>query len=288
MALNSLLSGASQKLSGQANIFFVGGGNMGRSLIGGLITNGYSDKLISVVEPNADSQQKIAKLYNVDLYNAPDESLNKADVIVIATKPQILKDVALSVKEFIKDDALIISIAAGVRLLNLAQWLGSGKAIIRVMPNTPALVQEGMSVLVANSHCSEEQQGIASGIMDAVGKTLWLDDEKHMDTVTAVSGSGPAYFFLIMEAMQTTARKMGLTAEQSKILTQQTALGAATMALQSQDDVTDLRKQVTSPGGTTEQALNVLLEGDIHDLFRDALKAASNRSKEMAKDLGDD
>lgn len=288
MAINSLLKGASQKLTGQSSICFIGGGNMGRSLIGGLIANGYSDKLISVVEPNAESQQRIAKLYNVDLYDAPDESLIKADVIVIATKPQILKDVALAIKDFIKEDTLIISVAAGIRLLNLAQWLGSGKAIIRVMPNTPALVQEGMSVLVANSHCSEEQQAIASGIMGAVGKTLWLDDEKHMDTVTAVSGSGPAYFFLVMEAIQTTARKMGLTNEQAKILTQQTALGAATMALQSQDDVTDLRKQVTSPGGTTEQALNVLLEGDIHDLFRDALKAASNRSKEMAKDLGDD
>ena len=287
MSINSIIAGASQKLTGQSRICFIGGGNMGRSLIGGLIANGYSDKLISVVEPDAESRQRIAKLYNIDLYESADDNLSSSDVIVLATKPQVLAEVAQSIRDLIDDKCLIISIAAGIRLLNLSQWLGSGKAIVRVMPNTPALVQEGMSVLLANSHCSETQQGIANGIMSAVGQTLWIEDEKHMDTVTAVSGSGPAYFFLIMEAMQTTARKMGLNAEQAKILTQQTALGAAKMALHSEEDVMDLRKQVTSPGGTTEQALNVLLEGDIHELFRAALKAASNRSKELAKDLGE-
>ena len=185
-----------------------------------------------------------------------------------------------------QEKPLLISIAAGIQLSHLEQWAGEELAIVRSMPNTPALIQSGATALCANQFTSDTQRDLAEAIMRSVGLVLWLDDETLMDAVTALSGSGPAYYFLIMEVMEKAATQLGLSQEYARILTLQTAFGAAKMALESNHDAASLRKQVTSPGGTTEQALNVLLEGGIEQLFDDALAAAKNRSIELAEEYG--
>ncbi len=270
-----------------SRITFIGCGNMGRSLIGGLIANGLPVNSITGTDINAEQRQITSSQFNIEVLEDNQQAIKDADVVVLAVKPQSMQNTLQAIKaEFARGKPLLISIAAGIRLPHLAQWAGGELAIVRAMPNTPAMIQSGATALCANQITNDTQRDLAEAIMRSVGLALWLDDEILMDPVTALSGSGPAYYFLIMEAMEKAATQLGLSQEHARILTLQTAFGAAKMALESNHDAASLRKQVTSPGGTTEQALNVLIDGGIEDLFKDALEAAQKRSAELAKSLG--
>ena len=269
------------------HIAFIGCGNMGNSLIGGLLADGYDSAMITGAETDPARRDAVVKRFGIEVFTDTQSAITHADIVVLAVKPQIMADVCGQLREQLQGSgALVISIAAGIELASLGRWLGTDRPVIRVMPNTPALVQTAASVLVANSNVTAEHRNQAEAIIRAVGITLWLEDESQINTATAVSGSGPAYFFLIMEIIQKAAVNMGLDAGQARILTLQTALGAARMALESESDTAQLRQQVTSPGGTTEQALNVLTGAGIERIFADALKAASDRSIELARLYG--
>ena len=206
---------------------------------------------------------------------------------MLAVKPQVLREVANELAPLVQENQpLVISIAAGIGCASLQAWLGGEAALVRTMPNTPAMIQSGATVLFATNAVSDDQREQAESLMRAVGLTQWIDDESLMDAVTALSGSGPAYFFLVMEAMEDTARELGLAPQTARLLTLQTALGAARMALESSDPPETLRARVTSPGGTTERAIATLEDGGLRDLFARALKAASDRSREISADLG--
>jgi pyrroline-5-carboxylate reductase len=270
-----------------STIAFIGGGNMAASLIGGLIADGYNPQKILVSDPDSEKLAAHAGRFRVRPAASNDEAVREADVVVLAIKPQVMQEVALSLAAIIQEcKPLMISIAAGVREESLQQWLGGDIALVRTMPNTPAMIQAGASVLHAGPTVSQEQRDLAESILRAVGLTCWVDDEAQMDAVTALSGSGPAYFFLIMEAMETAAMELGLKAETARLLTLQTALGAAKMALESREGPALLRQHVTSPGGTTERALQTLEEGNLRELFRQALTDARNRSIELSEMLG--
>jgi pyrroline-5-carboxylate reductase len=270
-------------------ICFIGGGNMARSLIGGLIHDGYPAERLWVSDPNPQQLEVVRAGLGVRTSASNTETLALADVAVLAVKPQALKEVAREIAPTLAERRLlVVSVAAGVRSADLDRWLGGGTALVRVMPNTPALVQSGAAALYATADVTPEQRDQAESIMRAVGLALWVDDEDLMDVVTAVSGSGPAYFFLVMEALEQAAQELGLGADTARLLTLQTAFGAAKMAMESEETVADLRRRVTSPGGTTERALQVLQEGGIEALFRDAVKAARERSEELAHLLGED
>ena len=268
-------------------ITFIGCGNMGRSLIGGLIEDGYSPKLLCGSDINAEQRKLITTQFNIETKDNNQQAIKSADVVVLAVKPQAIKETLASINtELSQKHLLLISIAAGIRLSDLLSWTHKKQAIVRAMPNTPALIQTSATALCANNFVNDEQHNIAEAIMRAVGLTIWLDNESLMDTVTALSGSGPAYYFLVMEAMENAATKLGLSTEQARLLTLQTAFGAAKMALESEHDPATLRKHVTSPGGTTEKAINVFLNGGFEQLFKEAMSAAMERSKEIADSLG--
>ncbi len=264
-------------------ITFIGAGNMTRALISGLIQD-ESKLSIRISDPDESQLHEIKKSWgSVNTYTDNSKAIAGADVIVLAVKPQIMKLVCEPLQaDLTNQNPLIISIAAGVSITSLQHWLGEQSLpIVRCMPNTPALVQSGMTGLFANPHVSENQHELAESILRAVGSTLWLSSEDKLDAVTAVSGSGPAYYFLVMEAMQDAGQKLGLTAEESRLLVLQTAFGAAKLALESEDDAGVLRQRVTSKGGTTEAALKTLIEGGLPKLFENALKSAENRSIEL-------
>jgi pyrroline-5-carboxylate reductase len=269
------------------NIAFIGGGNMARSLIGGLIAEGYPPARIYVSDPAHERLAELAAEFGVHIVASNGEAAAQADAVVLAVKPQVIRPVATELGEVLRNrEALIISIAAGVRAADLAGWLGGDAAVVRTMPNTPALLQTGATALYANARVSAAQRDLAESLLRAVGVTCWLDDERLMDAVTAVSGSGPAYFFLLIELMQETAVRLGLPPDTARLLTLQTAIGAAKMALESREDAAVLRQRVTSPGGTTERALDVLEQGDIRDLVERALRAAAERADELGDMLG--
>ncbi len=266
-------------------ITFIGAGNMARSLIAGL-TQDDTPHNIRISDPNELQLQSIQKNWkSVHAFTDNSEAIDGTDVLVLAVKPQIMQVVCETLQDQIQSQSsLLISIAAGITTPNLEDWIGSESlAIVRCMPNTPALVQSGMTGLFANKHVSEQQHDLAESILRAVGTTLWLDNESLLDAVTAVSGSGPAYYFLVMEAMQDAAKKLGLNSDEARLLVLQTAFGAAKLALESNDDAATLRQRVTSKGGTTEAALNKLIGGGLPELFEEALVAAALRSKELSK-----
>jgi pyrroline-5-carboxylate reductase len=268
-------------------ISFIGCGNMGRSLIGGLINNAYPPELIYGADPDPEQRQQVASLFNIAVTADSNEAIQNAEVVVLAVKPQaVCASIAEIAETLARQRPLIVSIAAGVRLASMSKYAGENMPIVRVMPNTPALIGAGAAALYANQHVSSEQRELSEAIMRSVGIALWLDTEEKLDAVTALSGSGPAYFFLIMEVMQKAAIKLGLDEKQAQLLTLETAFGAAKMAMESKHDAATLRQQVTSPGGTTEQALKVLMDNDIDQLFEQALSAANNRSIELADEFG--
>ena len=268
---------------------FIGGGNMARSLIGGLIANGMSAEDIHVADKNAATLESLNRQYPVQTFTSNQHAIEGADVIIIAVKPQQLQEVVKALHSSWQEKQLLISIAAGIRIEDISRWLDKPQAaIVRAMPNTPALVEAGATALFANEYVSHQQHELAESILRACGLAMWLKEEKHMDAVTAVSGSGPAYFFLVMEAMENAAIELGLPQETARLLCLETAFGAAKMALESGESASTLRKQVTSPGGTTERAIHELEDGGLHGLFENALVAAALRARELANELGQD
>jgi len=261
---------------------------MARSLIGGMITNGWPADLIHVSDPQPDQRESLnAAFPGIHTHAENEAAVAAAEIIVLAVKPQRLAEVCKSLASSIQSEKqLIISIAAGIRSTDIDRWLGGGLAIVRCMPNTPALVQSGATGLYATAEVSEEQHNLAESILRSVGIILWVEDEALIDAVTAVSGSGPAYIFLVIEAMEEAGVKLGLKRESARLLSLETTLGAAKLALESEDDTAALRHKVTSKGGTTEQALKVLEEGGLRTLFADALRAAAQRANELADQLG--
>jgi pyrroline-5-carboxylate reductase len=271
------------------NIGFIGGGNMAASLIRGLCASGHSPSQIWVSDINQDALQTLASTLNVNISVSNNAVISEVDVVVLAVKPQILRSVAESLATLLQTkNALVVSIAAGISQNSLSRWLGDNVAIVRCMPNTPALVLTGATALHANANVDEEQRDLAENILRAVGISLWVTDENELDAVTALSGSGPAYYFLLMEAMEKAAIEMGLSKQMARLLTQQTALGAAKIALESNESPEQLRNQVTSPGGTTQCAIKTFEDGDFIQLVSKALHAAKNRSIEMSKAYGAD
>ena len=265
-------------------IGFIGGGNMASSLISGLIASGHSPQDLWVSDVNQDALKVLAKNLNVNTSTNNDDIINAVDVVVLAVKPQILSTVAKNATASIQQkQPLVVSIAAGISQQSLSQCLGNNIAIVRCMPNTPALVLTGATALHANAQVTAEQHDLAENIMRSVGIALWVNDESELDVVTAVSGSGPAYYFLLMEAMEKAAIEMGMNEVTARLLVQQTALGAAKIALESSESPEQLRKRVTSPGGTTQQALETFEEGGFTALVSKALHAARDRSIEMSK-----
>ncbi|NOQ76349.1 MAG: pyrroline-5-carboxylate reductase [Methylococcaceae bacterium] len=269
-------------------IGFIGGGNMASSLINGLISSGHSPSQIWVSDTNPDTLQTLVASLKVNVTNNNDELVKQVDVVVLAVKPQVMRVVAEGLDKTTESKhALFVSIAAGISQLSLAEWLGKDVAIVRCMPNTPALVLTGATALHANHIVSDEQKDLAENILRAVGISIWVEKESELDAVTAVSGSGPAYFFLLMEAMENAALELGLSESTARLLIQQTALGAAKIALESHDTHGELRRKVTSPGGTTEQAIKTFEDGGFSLLVSKALHAARDRSVEMSKELGE-
>jgi pyrroline-5-carboxylate reductase len=225
----------------------------------------------------------------VQTFTDNNAAIADADVVVLAVKPQQLQKVVRDMAPNWHHAKLLVSIAAGIRLDDISRWLGMEEAaIVRAMPNTPSLVQAGATALCANAQVTNEQHELAESILRAVGLALWVKDEQQMDAVTALSGSGPAYFFLVIEAMQSAGMELGLPEDTARLLALETAFGAAKMALESNESACVLRQRVTSPGGTTERALEEFEQGDLRGVFNKALEAAAGRAAELADQLGQD
>lgn len=261
---------------------------MARSLAAGLLANDWPRKYLCLSDPDENQRRGAHSALDVDVYEENNRLVEQSDIVVLAVKPQLLHEVIEPLAEQLRQNQpLIISIAAGVRTVNLKNWIGGDPAIVRAMPNTPALVGSGASGLYANEHATSDQKDIAESVLRACGVVAWVEDEKLMDLVTAVSGSGPAYFFLVMEAIEQAAIKQGLDPDLARLLTLETAYGAAKMALEGGEAPEVLRRRVTSAGGTTERAIEALGEKQIHDRFNSAIKAAADRSRELAELLGE-
>ena len=272
-----------------SNIAFIGGGNMARSLIGGLVAAGTPSRTISVSDPQAELRNNLQEDFGINVHADNISAATGARVIVLAVKPQVLQEVVVPLGSLVAEhQALLVSIAAGITAPSIERWVGGQPALVRVMPNTPALVGAGISALYANENVDEDQRKLAETIMSAVGKTVWIEDESLMDAVTAVSGSGPAYFFYVMQGINDAAVNNGLDAETARLLTLETALGAARLALESAEEPGTLQKRVTSPGGTTEAAINILDASGVSDAFQNAVSAACARGGELAKLLDKD
>jgi len=272
-----------------SKISFIGGGNMATSLIGGLIANQFPAHNITVAEPDQSKLDELHQQFAIQTNTRNQQAVAQSDVVLLAIKPQIMqtvcKDLAATIQQ---TKPLLISIAAGIRSSDINRWLGNNCAIVRCMPNTPALIQCGASGLFANEQVTAEQHRTAEQILSAAGMTLWVKDEALLDAVTAVSGSGPAYFFLLMEAMQKAGQQLGLDTETAQRLSLQTALGAAHMASESNDEPAILRQKVTSKGGTTEAAINSFLSSGFENIVTNALTSARDRAIELADYLGKD
>lgn len=263
---------------------FIGGGNMARAIAGGLLRAGHTPTAIAVAEPSATAREKISALgAGLRVTTANPEVARDADVLVLAVKPQVMPGVIAELAGVTRPAGqLLISIAAGVSLAALSRALGSAPAV-RIMPNQPALIGEGMSALAASTDATAAHRAQALYIAEATGCALWLADESLMDAVTAVSGSGPAYFYLLMEIMEQCAIELGLPPDAARKLVRQTALGAACMAGTSNEDLTALRESVTSPGGTTAAALAVLERAGLSAIVKRALTAARDRGAELGR-----
>ena len=268
-------------------IGFIGGGNMASSLIGGLVSNGYPVDKITVLDLDAKKLAYLDETFGVNVTQDMGALATTVDVLVLAVKPQNMQRVAEGMAPLIKEKPpLIVSIAAGIRVQALEKWLENQLPVVRCMPNTPALVKTGATGLFANAQVSSDQKDQVESLLRAVGLTVWVDEENELDAVTALSGSGPAYFFMMMEALEAAGIEAGLTQKTAQLLTQETALGAAKMALESSESAGVLRQRVTSPGGTTERAIGVMEKHQLREVFRKAVLAAKERSVELSDELG--
>ena len=264
-------------------IGFIGGGNMAAAIIRGLAARGISQGRIAVADPSAARREVLAGIAGGMLISASNESVAEAaDVLLIAVKPQVMAEALAPLAPLAQAQRpLVISIAAGVPARRIDEWLGGGLAIVRAMPNQPALLGEGMTVLVANA-AADPRRETAEEILSATGRTLWVDDEAMIDAATAISGSGPAYFYFLMEALYAAAREFGFDDADARLLVNQTARGAAAVAGAEDDELSILRERVTSPGGTTAAALAALEAADIRAIFSRAFRAARTRAVELA------
>lgn len=268
-------------------ITFLGGGNMANALIGGLLNTGFAAADIAVIELGAEARSRLERSYGVRCYGAPDAAALDCDALLLAVKPQQMREACASLVPHLAQQ-LVISIAAGLRLADLARWLGGHDKLVRTMPNTPALIGAGVTGLYALPTVSEAERIGAERILQAVGSTLWVTDEAQMDAITAVSGSGPAYAFLFIEALQQAAAELGFTPEQARQLSIETALGATRLAAQSEEPASVLRERVTSKGGTTEAALRTMSERGVKDGIVAGILAANARGRELGELLGKD
>jgi pyrroline-5-carboxylate reductase len=266
-------------------IAFIGAGNMAASLIGGLRAQGLDATQIRASDPGAETRSRVHAEHGIEVFEDNAQAVADAEVIVLAVKPQVMKSVCQALQPSLHEGQLIVSIAAGITCASLQDWLGA-RPVVRCMPNTPALLREGVSGLYATAQVSPTQRQQAQELLSAVGTALWLDQEQQLDAVTAVSGSGPAYFFLLIEAMTAAGEKLGLPRETASQLTLQTALGAAHMAVASDVDAAELRRRVTSPAGTTEAAIKSFQGNAFEAIVEQALQAAATRSAELAEQLG--
>jgi pyrroline-5-carboxylate reductase len=276
---------AASTVPSPSRIAFIGGGNMARSLISALIRAGTRADAIAVAEPNADLRAALARDFDVPTHVHARDAARGADVLVLAVKPQVLKSVCAELADVVAGTRpLVISIAAGIRIAQLRDWLGSdGLPIVRSMPNTPALIGAGATGLIANDAASPEQRAEAEAILGTAGSTVWIDHEDLMDTVTALSGSGPAYFFLLVEALEDAAVAQGLPRATARALATQTCHGAGRMLVEDGEPPTVLRERVTSPGGTTAAALDAFSSGGLRDLVASAIDAATRRGRELSE-----
>ena len=266
-------------------ITFLGGGNMANALIGGMLKQGFAATDISVIDPGAEARGKLAQAYAVNCVESAEMLGSTGDLLVLAVKPQQMKEAVAPLASKL-GQALVVSIAAGLDLATLSRFLGGHRKIVRCMPNTPALIGAGITGLCPLPEVSAEECAAADRVLSAVGSTVWINDEGKMDGVTALSGSGPAYVFLFIEALQQAAAELGFTPEQGRQLAIETVQGAAALAAQSSDPASVLRERVTSKGGTTEAALNKMAEMGVKAGIIAGVKAAEARGQELGKLLG--
>ncbi|NYZ63622.1 pyrroline-5-carboxylate reductase [Luteimonas deserti] len=264
-------------------IAFIGGGNMARSLIGGLTARGTPPERIRVVDPDADTRAALTRDFGVAAFAHATDAVAGAVTWVLATKPQVMREVCTALADEARSARpLVLSIAAGITAVQLERWLGGDLAIVRTMPNTPALLGAGVTGLYANANVDAAGRAYADALLRSAGDTVWLEAEAQMDAVTAVSGSGPAYVFLLAEAMEAAAVAQGLEADAARTLVQQTVLGAARMLVEDGATPSELRRRVTSPGGTTQAAIEVLEGGGLRTLMGEAIDRATRRGAELA------
>ncbi len=267
-------------------ITFIGGGNMAKALIGGLIKRGYSPSKMHVVELSKDKCAELHNEFGVRATTELSEAVAHGETLILAVKPQQLQEIAVQLAPIL-DEQLVLSIAAGIRTQDMARWIGT-QNIVRCMPNTPALIRSGVTALYATPAVKPEQCHRAESILGAVGSTLWVEDEEMLDAVTAISGSGPAYVFYFIEAMQQGAYELGLDEAQARQLVLDTFLGASKLAESSQEDIAVLRERVTSRKGTTERALLSMEKDRVKANIVAAIHAAATRSRELGDELGKD
>ncbi|BES69666.1 pyrroline-5-carboxylate reductase [Marinobacter nanhaiticus D15-8W] len=276
-------------MSTSQTIAFIGAGNMASAIIGGMLENGYNADNIWVSAPDDDHLQKIRNRFGVSVTTDNRHCAQQADIIVLAVKPQVMRAVCQDIAPVVQNTRpLMVSIAAGLESATLDQWLGGGLPVVRVMPNTPSLVGKGAAGLYATDEVGSEQRDAVTAIFESIGVAVWVDNEDLLHSVTALSGSGPAYFFLILEALEEAAISNGLDAMTARQLAIQTMAGAAEMAARGPDEPAQLKRNVMSPGGTTEQAIKTFEEGGLRELVQKAGQAAFKRSGELAKELSKD
>lgn len=268
-------------------ISFIGGGNMARALIGGLKDKGFSVPGIQVLEPNEEQRERLSRDFGVRCVQAFDDEMLNCDTILLAVKPQQMRE-AIAPLAGRLEQQLILSIAAGLRLDDISRWLGGYRKLVRTMPNMAALIGQGVTGLFADASVDAPARHDAEQILAAIGTTLWLDSESKMDAVTAISGSGPAYVFYFIEALEAAAMELGFDADAARQLTMQTFIGAVALADQSQESIATLRHQVTSKGGTTEAALKAFAQHEVAAGIRLGAHAAATRGRELGESLGRD
>jgi pyrroline-5-carboxylate reductase len=273
-------------LSTSPTISFIGAGNMASAIIGGMLDNGFQADKIWVSAPDDNHLQSIRKRFGISVTTDNRYCAQQADMVVLAVKPQVMAEVCQDIAPVVQNTRpLMVSIAAGLTADTLDEWLGGGLPLVRVMPNTPSLVGKGAAGLYANSQVKDKQKKMVQAVFESIGSALWVEDENLLHAVTALSGSGPAYFFLMLEALESAATEAGIDPETARELAIQTMAGAAEMAGRSEHDPAQLKRNVMSPGGTTEQAIHTFEDGGLRDLVKEAYGAAFKRSQEMSKEL---
>lgn len=267
-------------------ISFIGAGNMASAIIGGMLDSGFKAANIWASAPNDSHLQSIRKRFGISVTTDNRYCAQQADMVVLAVKPQAMADVCRDIAPVVQNtNPLMVSIAAGLGTNTLDEWLGGGLSIVRVMPNTPSLVGKGAAGLFANESVNPAQKKMVQSVFEGIGMAVWVEDEAQLHSVTALSGSGPAYFFLMLESLEAAATEAGMDLKTARQLAIQTMAGAAEMAARSEHDPAQLKKNVMSPGGTTERAVNTFEQGGMGDLVKKAYNAAYKRSEEMAREL---